>query len=83
MIVDIFLYAKVRDICEKDQVKIYLEKEEAPLKEVVNQFILEFPNVEEYLKVCRFSKDLKYIKSIDVKLKDGDKIMIIPPISGG
>jgi molybdopterin converting factor small subunit len=82
MIVNFYLFAKLRELCEKDIVSIEIELNTS-LKNAIDKLVVDYPSIQTYIKVCRFSKNLKYIKDLNILLQDNDQIYIIPPISSG
>jgi molybdopterin synthase sulfur carrier subunit len=52
------------------------------LKELKN-ILNEDESLKKWLKICAVAVNDKIVTSIDIKLKDGDKITILPPVCGG
>ena len=40
-------------------------------------------SLKEWLKSCAVAVNDKIVNSLDVELKDGDKIVLLPPVCGG
>ncbi len=49
------------------------------LKEILNKD----ENLKEWLKNSAVAVNEKIVSSLDVKLKDGDRVAILPPVCGG
>jgi molybdopterin synthase sulfur carrier subunit len=44
---------------------------------------LEGTNLKPGIKIIINGRDIDYLNGLDTQLKDGDVIVIIPPIAGG
>ncbi|MEA5579032.1 MoaD/ThiS family protein [Anabaena sp. UHCC 0451] len=53
-----------------------------PVKAVCDRIISEHPNLSKWRDVTRFGINLIFVES-DTSLKDGDEVVLIPPVSGG
>jgi molybdopterin synthase sulfur carrier subunit len=49
------------------------------LKEILNQD----ENLKEWLGKCAVAVNDKIVSSLDVELKENDKVVILPPVCGG
>ncbi len=49
------------------------------LKELLNKN----EEMSKWLKECAVAVNDKIVSSLDVELKDGDKVVILPPVCGG
>jgi molybdopterin synthase sulfur carrier subunit len=47
------------------------------------QVTLEGTNLKLGIKIIINGRDIDYLNGLDTQLKDGDVIVIIPPIAGG
>lgn len=47
------------------------------------QVTLEGTNLKPGIKIIINGRDIDYLNGLDTQLKDGDVIVIIPPIAGG
>lgn len=47
------------------------------------QVTLEGTNLKPEIKIIINGRDIDYLNGLDTQLKDGDVIVIIPPIAGG
>jgi molybdopterin converting factor subunit 1 len=50
--------------------------------EIWDKIISRYPDLEKYKAQSRIAVNLEYAKA-SVKLKNGDELCIIPPVSGG
>jgi sulfur-carrier protein len=49
---------------------------------VLDSLIEQQPQLEQWKKVTRFGVNLKFVEPETI-LKDGDEVVLIPPVSGG
>ena len=59
-----------------------LKLEAANLSEVKEK-LGEYEELGEWLKICAVAVNDEIASSLEVPLKDGDKISILPPVCGG
>ena len=52
------------------------------LKEVA-EILRKDPEVKEWLKECAVAVNDRLVKSLDVELKEGDRVSLLPPVCGG
>lgn len=52
------------------------------LKDVADK-LKDDKDVSKWLKECAVAVNDKIVDSLDVELKDGDKISLLPPVCGG
>ncbi len=52
------------------------------LKELA-QLLKSDPDIKEWLKECAVAVNDNLVNSLDVELKDGDKVSLLPPVCGG
>lgn len=50
--------------------------------DVFNQLLSEYPQLEKWRSLTRFGLNLEFVEA-DTILRDGDEIVLIPPVSGG
>lgn len=55
---------------------------DTPVKTVCDRLISEHPELEKWRDVTRFGINLTFVEP-DTLLKDGDEVVLIPPVSGG
>jgi molybdopterin synthase sulfur carrier subunit len=53
-----------------------------PVKAVCDRLISEHPELEQWRNVTRFGINLMFVEP-DTPLKNGDEVVLIPPVSGG
>lgn len=53
-----------------------------PVQAVCDRLISEHPQLEQWRNVTRFGINLTFVEP-DTLLKDGDEVVLIPPVSGG
>ena len=56
--------------------------EASNLKEVA-KVLQKDKELKEWLKSCAVAVNDKIVHSLDISLKDGDKISLLPPVCGG
>ncbi|MDJ0702825.1 MAG: MoaD/ThiS family protein [Leptolyngbyaceae cyanobacterium MO_188.B28] len=56
--------------------------EGTPVLAVQEQLIAEHPELEQWRDLTRFGVNLQFAEP-DTLLKDGDEVVLIPPVSGG
>ncbi len=52
------------------------------VKAVLEELIQEHPELEQWQNVTRFGVNFQFVAP-DTLLKDGDELVLIPPVSGG
>ncbi|GAB4371860.1 MAG: MoaD/ThiS family protein [Elainellaceae cyanobacterium] len=53
-----------------------------PVEAVCDRLIHEHPELEQWRSVTRFGINLQFVQP-GTALKDGDEVVLIPPVSGG
>ena len=56
--------------------------EATPVKAVLESLLQEKPELEKWRDLTRFGINLQFADG-DTILKDGDEVVLIPPVSGG
>ncbi len=56
--------------------------EQTTVGEVSDRLIQQHPRLERWRNLTRYGVNLNFV-SIDTPLKDGDEVVLIPPVSGG
>lgn len=56
--------------------------ENSSVQFILDQVIQEHPHLEKWREVTRFGVNLNFV-SPDTLLKEGDEVVLIPPVSGG
>ncbi len=59
---------------------LYLEAKN--LKEVAQELNKD-PQIKKWLNECAVAVNDEIVKSLDVELKEGDRISLLPPVCGG
>ncbi|MEC4802926.1 MAG: MoaD/ThiS family protein [Jaaginema sp. PMC 1079.18] len=66
-----------------NQSEIILElPENAPVAAVLDHAIASHPELEKWRSLTRFGINYQFV-SADTLLKNGDEVVLIPPVSGG
>ena len=81
MHVTVKLFALLREKAGTDTLALDLPHG-ADLKQAVEAIRYQQPALEPYLDNLRFSLDMDFVEA-DTTLHDGDKVVLIPPVSGG
>jgi len=63
---------------EKEPIRL----EAKSLKEVAKK-LQEDPEVKKWLAECAVAVNDEIVKNLDVELKSGDKVSLLPPVCGG
>ncbi len=50
--------------------------------EVCDRLLEQHPSLKQWRNLTRYGVNLNFV-SIDTPLKDGDEVVLIPPVSGG
>lgn len=53
-----------------------------PVAAVLERLIAEHPELARWRDITRFGINLEFVEA-DTPLKDGDEVVLIPPVSGG
>lgn len=53
-----------------------------PVAAVLERLIAEHPELSRWQEITRFGINLEFVQP-DTPLKDGDEVVLIPPVSGG
>ncbi|ACK70321.1 MoaD family protein [Gloeothece citriformis PCC 7424] len=55
---------------------------QTPVKAVLDYLLQEHPKLEQWRSVTRFGINFQFVE-LDTPLKDGDEVVLVPPVSGG
>lgn len=50
--------------------------------QVCDRLLQKYPELEQWRSLTRFGVNLQFVAS-ETELKDGDEVVLIPPVSGG
>lgn len=56
--------------------------EQTTVGEVCDRLIAQHPRLEQWRNLTRYGVNLNFVPT-DTPLKDGDEVVLIPPVSGG
>ncbi len=56
--------------------------EDAVAEDILNRMIAEYPSLAKWREVTRFGINLMFVEP-QTPLKNGDEVVLIPPVSGG
>ncbi|MGF1540330.1 MAG: MoaD/ThiS family protein [Pleurocapsa sp.] len=56
--------------------------QESTVNDVLDMLIKKKPQLEQWQEVTRFGVNLKFVEA-DTIVREGDEIVLIPPVSGG
>ena len=64
---------------------IQIDKKEFNVSSVreLKEELYKIPELEDWLVSCAVAVNDKIITSLDTPLKDGDKVVLLPPVCGG
>ncbi len=74
-------FGPLRELTKLDEVEIEIQ-ENARVEDLVGLVGEQYPGIRDHLKVVSFSVGNEYAPK-GTKLKDGDTVGLLPPISGG
>ena len=81
MKVNIRLFAALREVLGRGEVTLNVS-EGATVGELQGQLMREYPAVEAFLATLVWAVNEDYV-SAEHRVREGDEIALIPPISGG
>ena len=55
---------------------------QTPISALLDTLIAEHPELEQWRNLTRFGVNLQFVES-DTILREGDEVVLIPPVSGG
>jgi molybdopterin synthase sulfur carrier subunit len=55
---------------------------ETPVAAVLENLVAQHPELNQWRNLTRFGVNLQFVEP-DTLLKDGDEVVLIPPVSGG
>ncbi|MBS0015812.1 MAG: MoaD/ThiS family protein [Arthrospira sp. SH-MAG29] len=55
---------------------------QTPVSHILDVAISEYPQLQQWRDLTRFGVNLEFVNR-DTYLKDGDEVVLIPPVSGG
>ena len=53
-----------------------------PVKAILDSILKDKPELEQFRHITRFGINLQFVEP-DTIVKDGDEVVLIPPVSGG
>ena len=64
---------------------IQIDKKEFDVSSVreLKEELYKIPELEDWLISCAIAVNDKIINTLDTPLKDGDKVVLLPPVCGG
>ena len=81
MTLTVLFFAMLRDVVKHE--KITLETpSECSLEDLFGQLASRYPDLEEWRDHVRCAVNCQYVP-VHTKLRDGDEVCFIPPVSGG
>jgi molybdopterin synthase sulfur carrier subunit len=83
MQVTVLLFAKARALAGTSRIVLALEQDEATVQQVLDALCRSHhPNLAEILPRSAVALNEEYVSS-QHKVRDGDSLAVIPPVSGG
>ena len=79
--VKVKLFAVYQEVFGKPELDLELSSG-TNVDEVLESLIEQQPQIEKWRDITRFGVNLQFVGS-DTVLKDGDEVVLIPPVSGG
>lgn len=81
MKVKVKFFAMCREIAGADEIFLELPAS-ATLTQFWDAMLASYPDLEKFKTHSRLALNMEYA-AVSAKLKDGDEVCIIPPVSGG
>jgi molybdopterin synthase sulfur carrier subunit len=81
MRIKILYFSSIKDKLKKSSEEINLN-DDFTIKDLKNFLQEKYPEIKEILDKSMFAVNENYVTE-DYKLKDGDLVALIPPVSGG
>jgi sulfur-carrier protein len=75
------LFAAYQEAYGVPEIKLQLP-ENTPVQAVCDRMIAEHPELAKWRDVTRYGVNLLFVES-NTPLRDGDEVVLIPPVSGG
>ncbi len=75
------LFAIYQEVYQTSQLNLEFPAHTS-VAEVLNYIIAPYPQLERWRDVTRFGVNLQFVSGEKI-LKNGDEIVLIPPVSGG
>ena len=79
--ISVKLFAIYQETYQQDEITMQLD-DQATVKSVADQIFREHPELEEWREVTRYGVNMTFVDD-NTPLKDGDEVVLIPPVSGG
>lgn len=75
------LFSIYQEVFGTSELDLYVAKETS-VRSVLASLIERKPQLAKWQEVTRFGVNLQFVEP-DVLLRDGDEVVLIPPVSGG
>ncbi|MBE9044495.1 MoaD/ThiS family protein [Pleurocapsales cyanobacterium LEGE 10410] len=79
--VKVKLFAIYQEVFDRPELEMMLPSQ-TTVGNVLESLIEQKPNLTKWREVTRFGVNLQFVAS-DTLLRDGDEVVLIPPVSGG
>lgn len=79
--VKVKLFAVYQEVFDVPELNLFFP-EETNVSSVLQSLIEQKPQLAKWQEVTRFGVNLQFVGA-DTVLKDGDELVLIPPVSGG
>ncbi len=79
--VKVKLFAIYQEAFDIPELILALPKQ-STVNNILDSLIEQKPQLEQWRKITRFGVNLKFVEA-DTIVKDGDEVVLIPPVSGG
>lgn len=75
------LFAAYQEACGVSELRLAFPAH-TPVQGVLDTLLQEHPELEKWRQLTRFGINLQLVEA-DTLLRDGDEVVLIPPVSGG
>lgn len=81
MTLTVLFFAALRNVADREKIIVEMPGESS-VEELFSQLADRYPNLKEWHSHLRWAVNCEYVPA-QTKLRDGDEICFIPPLSGG
>lgn len=81
MTLTVMFFAMLRDLVKQEKVTLEMPRE-CSVEDVFVELADQYPDLNEWRNHVRWAVNCEYVP-VHTKLRDGDEVCFIPPVSGG
>lgn len=76
-------FAAAREAAGEAEAWLELPDADASTHAVVESVATQYPQLERLLPRCALALNGEYVEGADTRIKEGDEVALLPPMSGG